>query len=61
MNNSFYLQKYKKQATLDPNLISRQYKLNLMTDFMCVKYENPEMKQSQIANQIALSTSTLQR
>ena len=61
MNNSFYLQQIQKTSNLDPNLISRQYKLNLMTDFMCVKYENPEMKQSQIANQIALSTSTLQR
>ena len=28
---------------------------------MRVKCENPKMKQSQIANQIGLSTSTLQR
>ena len=32
-----------------------------MADFMRVKYENPKMKQSQMANQIVLSTSTLQR
>ena len=32
-----------------------------MADFMRLKYENPRMKQSQIANQIGLSTSTLQR
>ena len=32
-----------------------------MADFMRVEYENPRMKQSQIANQIGLSTSTLQR
>ena len=32
-----------------------------MADFMKLKYENPRMKQSQIANQIGLSTSTLQR
>ena len=31
-----------------------------MADFKRVKNENPEMKQSQIANQIGLSTSTLQ-
>ena len=31
-----------------------------MADFMKVKYENPRMKQSEIANQICLSTSTLQ-
>ena len=61
MNNSFSLQKVRKTSNLDDNLISRQYKLNnLMADFMRVKYENPKMKQSQIANQIGLSTSTLQ-
>ena len=32
-----------------------------MADFIRFKYENPRMKQSQIANQTGLSTSTLQR
>ena len=32
-----------------------------MADFMRVKYENPKMKQSEIANQISLSSSTVQR
>ena len=32
-----------------------------MADFMRVNYENPKMKQSQIANQLGLSSSTLQR
>ena len=61
MNNSFSLQQIQKTSNLDANLISRQYKLNLMADFMRVKYENPKLKQSEIANQIGLSTSTLQR
>ena len=61
MNNSFSLQQIQKTSNLDANLISRQYKLNLMADFMKLKYENPKMKQFQIANQIGLSTSTLQR
>ena len=61
MNNSFSLQQIKKTSNLDANLISIQYKLNLMADFMRLKYENPTMKQSQIANQLGLSTSTLQR
>ena len=60
MNNSFSLQKIQKTSNLDANLISRQYKLNLMADFMRVKYEKPKMKQSQIANQLRLSSSTLQ-
>ena len=61
MNNSFSLQQIQKTSNLDANLISRQYKLNLMADFMRVKYKNPKMKQSQIANQLGLSSSTLQR
>ena len=60
MKNSFSLQQIQKTSNLDANLKFRQYKLNLMADFMKVKYENPNMKQSQIANQIGLSTSTLQ-
>ena len=59
--NSFFLQQIQKTSNLDANLKSRQYKLNLMADFMRIKYENPKLKQSPIANQIDLSTSTLQR
>ena len=59
MNNSFSLQQIQKTSNLDANLISRQYKLNLMADFMKVKYENPRMKQSEIAEQLGMSSSTL--
>ena len=61
MNNSFSLQQIQKTSNLDANLISRQYKLNLMADFMRVKYENPKMKQCEIANQLGVSFSTVQR
>ena len=61
MNNNFSLQQKQKTSNLDANLISRQYKRNLMADLMRIKYENPKMKQSHIANQIGLSTSNLQR
>ena len=61
MNNSFSLQQIQKTSNLDANPISRQYKLNLMADFMRVKYENPRMKQCEIANQLGMSPSTLQR
>ena len=60
MNNIFSLQKIFKTTILDAKLISRQYKLNLMADFMRIKYENPNLKQSEIANQLGYS-STLQR
>ena len=61
MNNTFSLQQIQKTSGLDANLISRQYKLNLMADFMQIKYQNPKMKQSEIANQLGYSSSTLQR
>ena len=61
MNNIFSLQQIQKTSNLDANLISRQNKLNLMADFMRVKYENPRMKQSEIANQLGISSSTIQR
>ena len=61
MNNNFSLQQISRTGNLDANLISRQHKLNLMADFMRIKYENPRMKHSEIANQTNLSSSTLQR
>ena len=61
MNNSFSLQQVSKTSNLDPNPISRQYKLDLMSMFMCIKIENPKMKQFEIANQLGYSTNTLQR
>ena len=60
MNNSFSLQQIQKTSNLDANLISRQFILYLMADFMGLKYENPKMKQSEIANQLSLSSSTIQ-
>ena len=59
MNNCFFLQQIQKTSNLDANLISRQYKLNLMADFMRVKYENPKMKQTEIAYQLNLSSFTI--
>ena len=32
-----------------------------MADFMHVKYENQRLKQSEIANQLGMSSSTVQR
>ena len=50
-----------KTANMDPNLLTRHYKIKLMNDFMNIKYQNPKMKQSEIANQLNMSTSTIQR
>ena len=41
MNNSFPLQQIQKTSNHEVNLISRQYKLNLMADFLRVNCEKP--------------------
>ena len=61
MNNSFSFQQISRTGNLDSNLTSRQYKLNLMTDFTRIKYENTKMKQSEIAKHVGYPFSTLQR
>ena len=61
MNNSFSLQQIHKTTNLDAILRSRQYKLNLMSDYMQMKYENPKLKQSEIAKQLGLPSSTIQK
>ena len=61
MINSFSLQKVSRTGNLDSNLISRQYKLNFMANFTRIKYQNLKLKQSEIANELGYSSSTLQR
>ena len=61
MNNTPSLNEINKTANMDPNLLTRHYKLKLMNDFMYIKYQNPKMKQSEMANHLNMSSSTLQR
>ena len=61
MNNSFSLHQISKTGNLDSNSISRQYKLNLMAKFMQIIFENPKLKQSEVAHQLGYSSITLQR
>ena len=46
---------------MDPDLIMKHYKLKRTNDFMNIKYLNPKLKQSEIASQLNMSTSTIQR
>ena len=46
---------------MDPNLLTRYYKIKVMNDFMNPKYQNPQMKQSEIATNLKTSSSTIQR
>ena len=61
MNNIPSLNEMNKTANMDPNLITRHYRLKLMNDFMNIKYQNPKMKQSEIASQLNMSPSTIER
>ena len=61
MNNTPSLNERNKTANMNPNLLTRHFKLKLMNDFMYIKYQNPKLKQSETANQLNLSSSTLQR
>ena len=59
--NTPYLTEINKISNMNPNLITKHYKLKLMNDFMNIKYQNPRLKQSEIASQLDMSASTIQR
>ena len=61
MNNIPSLNEINKTANMNPNLLTRHYKLKLVNDFMYIKYQNPKLKQSEMANELDLSSSTIQR
>ena len=61
MNHTPSLNEKSKTANMDPNLLTRHYKLKIMNDFMYMKYQNPKLKQSELANNLNMSSSTIQR
>ena len=61
MNNTPSLNEINKNSAMDPNMLTKYYKLKLMNDFMNIKYQNPKMTQSEISSQLNMSPSTLQR
>ena len=46
---------------MDPNMLTKYYKLKLMNDFLRIKYQNPKMTQSEISSQLNMSPSTIKR
>ena len=50
-----------KNSAMDPNMLTKYYKLKLMNDFMNIKYQNPKMTQSEISSQLTMSPSTIKR
>ena len=61
MNHTPSLNEISNTANMDPNLLTRHYKLKIMNDFMYMKYQNPKLKQSELANNLNMSSSTIQR
>ena len=61
MNHTPSLNEISKTANMDPNLLTRHYKLKIMNDFMYMKYQNPTLKQSELANNLNMSSSTIKR
>ena len=61
MNNTPSLNEINKNSTMDPNMLTKYYKLKLMNDFMNIKYQNPKLTQSEISSQLNMSLSTIQR
>ena len=50
-----------KNSAMDPNMLTKYYKLKIMNDFMNIKYQNPKMSQSEISSQLNMSPFTIQR
>ena len=61
MNNTPSLNEINKNSAMDPNMLTKYYKLKLMNDFMNIKYQNPKMTQSEISSQLNMSFSTIKR
>ena len=61
MNNTPSLNEINKNSAMDPNTLTKYYKLKLMNDFMNIKYQNPKMTQSEISSQLNMSSSNIKR
>ena len=61
MSNTPSLNELNKNSTMDPNMLTKYYKLKLMNDFLHIKYQNPKLTQSEISSQINMSPSTIKR
>ena len=61
MNNIPSLNEINKNSAMDPNMLTKYYKLKILNDFMYMKYQNPKLKQSELANNLNMSSSTIQR
>ena len=61
MNKTPSLNEINKNSAMDPNMLTKYFKLKLMNDFMNIKYQNPKMTQSEKSSQLNMSSSTIKR
>ena len=61
MNNTPSLSEINKNSAMDPNMLTKYYKLKLMNAFMNINYQTPKMTQSEISSQLNMSSSTIKR
>ena len=61
MVNTPSLNEINKNSTMDPNMLTKYYKLKLVNDFMNINYQNRKMTQSEISSQLNMSPSTIKR
>ena len=61
MNNTPSLNEINRNSAMDPNMLTKYYKLKPMNDFMNIKYQNPKMTQSEISSQLNISSSNIKR
>ena len=61
MNNTPSLNEINKNSAMDPNMLTKYYKLKLMNAFMNINYQTPKMTQSEISSQLNMSSSTIKR
>ena len=59
--NTPSLNEINKDSAMDPDMLTKYYKLKLMNDFMNIKYQNRKMTQSEISSQLNMSSSTIKR
>ena len=61
MNKTFSSKQIAKIGVLNADWIMRQYKLDKKANFLEIKSINPKLKQSEIAEELAISTSNFKR
>ena len=61
MNNTPSLNEINKSSAMNPNMLTKYYKLKIMNNFMKIIYQNQKKLQTEISSQLNMSPSTIKR